>query len=133
VLLLFSGCATIISSAKYPVTIESEPQQATVTVIDRKGRTVFEGETPAEVKLKAGAGYFKAAEYDLQLEKEGYDPAQTTIKSSLDFWYMGNLFFLGFLGLLVIDPLTGAMYQLEDEKVSITLSPAGLQSDEDKK
>ncbi|MCX4027392.1 hypothetical protein H0A36_10465 [Endozoicomonas sp. SM1973] len=36
------------------------------------------------------------------------------ITSTLDGWYFGNLFLGGLIGMLIVDPLTGAMFKLQD-------------------
>lgn len=38
----------------------------------------------------------------------------------MDGWYIGNIFFGGLMGLLVIDPITGAMWKLP-KIVSVSL------------
>lgn len=40
----------------------------------------------------------------------------------MDGWYMGNLLFGGFIGFLIVDPATGAMWKLDDN-VYGNLSP----------
>ena len=36
------------------------------------------------------------------------------MKATLDGWYIGNIIFGGLLGILIIDPATGAMWRLDD-------------------
>lgn len=36
-------------------------------------------------------------------------------------WYVANLLFGGLIGLLIVDPLTGAMYNLSPEDVNAVL------------
>lgn len=64
------------------------------------------------VTLNAGSGYFDGETYSVSYSKDGYDKQQSTINSSIDGWYWANIVFGGILGMLVIDPATGAMYKL---------------------
>src|SRR6187551_737610 len=59
-LLMFSGCASIVSESSYPVAIQSTPDFANFTITNKSGVTVQTGVTPTIVTLKAGAGYFKS-------------------------------------------------------------------------
>ena len=118
---LLSNCATIVSKSQYPVSLQSNPSGAEVIITDLKtGREVFRGTTPCVVTLSAKAGYFVPAEYSITFKKLGYGTRTITITASLDGWYIGNLFFGGLLGFLIIDPLTGAMWKLP-ENVNVTL------------
>jgi hypothetical protein len=38
-------------------------------------------------------------------------------------WYIGNILFGGLIGMLVVDPQTGAMYRLEPKSLDATLTP----------
>ncbi|MDB4525936.1 hypothetical protein N9065_03445 [Akkermansiaceae bacterium] len=38
-----------------------------------------------------------------------------SLDASMDPWYAGNIIFGGILGVLVVDPATGAMWQLPKE------------------
>lgn len=119
----FSNCATIVSKTSYPVGIDSDPVKAQVTITDRKGKEVFKGGTPATVHLKCGAGYFKRAIYTIVVEKEGFQKSTITLNANLNGWYFGNLLFGGFIGLLVVDPISGAMYRMKNKDVRTTLVP----------
>ncbi len=110
-----SGCASIVSKIDYPVTITSNPDQATITVVNEDDKEVFRGQTPTTVTLKAGGPFFHACSYTVTFEKEGYEPQTAEIKSELDGWYIGNIIFGGLIGILIIDPLTGAMWSLDTE------------------
>ncbi|MDO4698013.1 MAG: hypothetical protein Q4A60_04970 [Pasteurellaceae bacterium] len=107
-----TGCASIVSNSQYQVAIQSEPSGAEFTVVDRNNKIVHAGKTPKVIKLKSGAGYFKAAVYEITFIKKGYPTHKMTLKATLDGWYFGNFAIGGPLGLLVIDPATGAMYKL---------------------
>ncbi|MGE4415546.1 MAG: hypothetical protein AB7D08_09530, partial [Bacteroidales bacterium] len=52
--IVLSSCASILSKSSYPLTINSNPSNAKVSITDRKGMEIYLGNTPAVVKLKAG-------------------------------------------------------------------------------
>ena len=119
---IFSSCATIVSKSKYPLSINSTPSNAKISVTNKKGIEIYSGNTPATVLLKAGAGYFSKAEYQVKFSCPGYDDKIVPITFTLNGWYFGNLLLGGPLGLLIIDPLTGAMWKIETEFINVTLS-----------
>jgi uncharacterized protein YceK len=112
--ILLSGCASIVSKSQYPVSINSYPDGATVTVMNKSGITVLKAKTPTTVTLKASRGFFQPESYTLTYEKDGYQKQITTISAGLDGWYVGNIIFGGLIGILIVDPATGAMWRLDD-------------------
>lgn len=52
------------------------------------------------------------------------------MRSTLDGWYFGNIVFGGLLGILVIDPYTGAMYRLP-ERVDVALDESVTMNQEE--
>ena len=128
IILLTPSCASIVSKNVYPISISSTPSEAKITVIDKRGVEVYKGETPATVKLKAGSGYFSQAEYQVRFEKPGYNTKVLPVIFKLDGWYWGNILTGGLIGMLVIDPLTGAMLKLDTEFLDarLTQSKANL-------
>jgi uncharacterized protein YceK len=119
---LLSGCASILSKSDYPVSLTTEPPGSVVTVQDRGGKVVFKGVTPTSVVLAAGAGYFKGQDYRVVFELDGYARKEVSIRRELDAWYIGNVIFGGLIGMLIVDPLTGAMWKL-DREVHAVLAP----------
>lgn len=118
---LLSSCATIVSKSIYPLAINSTPSNATVSITDKKGKEIYLGKTPAKVKLKAGAGFFSRAEYQVKFSSPGYDDKIVPVNFKVDGWYFGNLFLGGVLGMLIIDPASGAMWKIESEFLNETL------------
>ncbi|MGZ8556938.1 MAG: hypothetical protein ACXWWC_01325 [Chitinophagaceae bacterium] len=118
---LFSGCATIVSKTSYRVYIHTDPPRATVTITNKKGREVFKGASPATVKLNSGAGYFSKGEYQVKISLVGFEEKIVPINFKLNNWYFGNLLIGGVLGLLIIDPATGAMWKIKDPVIDETL------------
>jgi hypothetical protein len=129
--ILFSSCASIVSKSSYPITINSAPSQANIVIKDKKGIEIFSGQTPTTLKLKAGSGFFGKARYQVTFTKDGYESRTVPVEFKLDGWYFGNLLLGGVLGMLIIDPATGAMYKLETEFLNETLiqSNASLQQE----
>lgn len=109
---MLSGCASIFSDHTYPVQITSAPSGANFEVKDQDGVTIHNGITPTTLKLTASEGYFDGAQYLVTFRKPGYADAQTNINSGIDGWYFGNILIGGALGMILIDPATGAMFDL---------------------
>lgn len=110
--LALSSCASIISGSSNPIIITSTPAAATFTITDRAGKVIHSGTTPETVTLEAGQGYFTAARYDIALKKDGYPTKTYPVIAGLNGWYFANLLFGGLIGMLIVDPITGAMYKL---------------------
>lgn len=83
---LFSSCASILSKSIYPLSINSNPNNAKVSITDKKGKEIYLGNTPARVKLKAGAGFFSKAEYQVKFSSPGYKDKIVPIKFKIDGW-----------------------------------------------
>ena len=120
--LFFSSCASIVSKSTYPLSINSTPSGATISITDKKGIEIFLGNTPAVVRLKAGAGFFEKAEYQVKFSSLGYDDKIVPVTFSIDGWYFGNILLGGLIGMLIIDPATGAMWKIDTEFLNATLS-----------
>ncbi len=131
VLLINFSCASIVSKSYYPLSINSTPSEANFTVLNNKGQVFFTGKTPQVLELKASSGYFKKATYMVRFELDGYDSKIIPVTSTLDGWYFGNILFGGFIGLLIVDPATGAMFKLNQLMINplLTKTVADLGSD----
>src|SRR5439155_15288801 len=68
--------------------------------------------TPVVASLARHAGYMRPARYQIVVEHPGYQPYVIFLHAELEPHYFGNVVAGGPLGLLVIDPFTGAMYAL---------------------
>lgn len=117
-----SGCASIVSHSTWPVAIASVPIGANVVVMNRQGKEVYSGTTPAALNLKSGSSFFKRELYTLKFSREGYETKTTTLTSSVNGWYFGNILFGGAIGMLIVDPATGSMYRLDQKEVQVALS-----------
>jgi hypothetical protein len=128
---MLCGCASIIGKSVYPVAIQSNPGPAKITIVNRDGKEVFQGQTPTTVSLKAGAGFFRGEDYTVTFEKPGYETKKSKIKRGISGWYLGGNFFLGGLvGWLVVDPATGAMWTLKDLDTTLTPQQANKTPDQ---
>ncbi|QHI70439.1 SHOCT domain-containing protein [Tichowtungia aerotolerans] len=103
-----------MSKSQYPVTIQSNPPGATVCVKNKKGVTVHKAITPATLSLEASSGFFSPERYTFQFDKNGYHQGSCSLSAGMDPWYIGNVIFGGLIGIVIVDPLTGAMWKLDD-------------------
>ena len=120
--ILLSSCASIVSKSNYPITINSNPSKANIAITDKQGVEIYSGKTPATLKLRAGSGFFGKAQYQVKFEKNGFDSKTVPVHFKLDGWYFGNILLGGVVGMLIVDPATGAMYKLDTEFLNETLS-----------
>ena len=128
--ILFSSCATIFGKSSYPVSINTNPSGATVSVTDKKSKEVYKGTTPATVTLKSGAGFFSKAEYQVKLSSPGFDEQVIPVNYKLNGWYFGNILIGGVIGMLIVDPATGAMWKLDTPPINVTLAKSTASSTE---
>lgn len=115
ILFLFPSCATIFTKSTYLISITSSPNGANISIADKKGKEVYQGITPATVELKSSAGYFSKAEYQVTLSYPGYEDQTIPVYAKLEGWYFGNILLGGLIGMLIIDPASGAMYKLDNK------------------
>lgn len=119
--ILFSSCATIFGKSSYPVSISTNPKGANISITDKKSKEVYKGTSPATVTLKSGAGYFSKAEYQVKITAPGFGQQIIPVNYKLNGWYFGNLLFGGLIGMLIVDPATGAMWKLQTPPIYVTL------------
>lgn len=119
--LFLSSCASIVSKSTWPVTFSSNPSGANLKITDKKGREVYNGTTPTTLSLNSSSGFFQPARYELEATHPGYRASKGAVTARMNGWYVGNLVFGGLIGILIVDPATGAMYKLP-ESYSLNLS-----------
>ncbi len=130
VLMLSSGCATIVSGSDERVSVNSTPDEAMVEIRNRNNRLVERQQTPFTATLDRSAGYFRGETYTVTFRKEGYSSEEVVIRSRPSGWYLaGNLFFGGLIGWFIVDPLTGAMWVLTPDSVNAILDERPSQAD----
>ena len=115
--LWMSACASIVSKSTYPVTISSNPPGASFTLKKANGVAMSTGVTPSTIMLNSSNGYFQPAKYVVEFSRKGV--TQTIpLNASINGWYFGNIPFGGLIGLLIVDPATGAMWRLDDNVIA---------------
>lgn len=122
-LFVMGGCATIVGEKTQNIPIKSTPDGAQIIITDEKGEVVFKGTTPTNVTLdKADGSYFGGKTYEVTISKDGVEKKTFKIDTEPNGWYVGgNLLFGGLIGWLVVDPLTGAMYNLKPDELRVNL------------
>jgi hypothetical protein len=117
-----SGCATLFHGTSTEISIASEPTSAKFRVVSTgggvtstKGVEYASGATPSKVTLS------QKSEYVVHVKADGYEEATIPIKQTLNGWLICS----GLCGLVPagIDVLTGGMWNLEPQQISITLVP----------
>lgn len=121
--LCLTACASIVSKSQYPVTITSNPSGVKFDLKKENGTLISTGVTPQTVSLDSSNGYFKPAKYVIDFTGNGATRT-VPLNASINGWYFGNILLGGagiVIGMLVLDPATGAMWRL-DKNVATTLS-----------
>jgi hypothetical protein len=121
ILLLLTGCATIIHGKTEKVSVSSTPTNAQVTV---KGIPV--ASTPSIIELKR-----KDTDTVLRFEKEDYEPGEVILNRKYSGWIAGNLAIpmVGFIG-GIIDFGTGAAFKLVPAEAYIDLQKQEMREDD---
>ncbi len=108
--LLTSSCATIISGSKQNVKFDSNPSTATIYIDE-----VEVGKTPFEIKLT------RKSEHSVMIKLDGYQTYETKLTKKFNAWYIGNILFGGLIG-VIIDPITGAIYNLTPDQINAQMN-----------
>ena len=58
--------------------------------------------------------------HNVEIKLEGFKPYETKLTRKFNAWYLGNIIFGGIIG-VIIDPITGAIYQLSPSEVNAQL------------
>lgn len=128
--LMGTSCATIFTKSTYTVTFTTNPPGANITIENRDGRTIYSGTTPSTVSLKSAAGYMRPEQYAVTLECSGHTPQTIRVFCNLDGWYVGNILLGGLVGMLIVDPVSGAMFKIAEKDIHTELRPADTASRE---
>jgi hypothetical protein len=117
---LMASCASIVSKSEYPVSFTSSPAGCKV-LVKKNGMVIHQGVTPSMVTLPASGGFFSPAKYQVEFTKKGAPMQTVPLTADIDGWYFGNILFGGLIGMLIVDPATGAMWKLpENVNTSLT-------------
>lgn len=123
-ILLSTGCASIAGSPMHSVKISSGQQSYNFSVVDEEGEEVAKGTTPDTVVLRTSSAPFRAARYIVNFDSDGQAMQSKELNARFSPWYFLNIFagYTGVIGILVIDPFTGALYRLPNDLLSHTSS-----------
>lgn len=121
--LLLSGCASIVHGGARKISMASQPSGARFSIVkEGTQETVSSGVTPMTVSLSPKGGYFRGQSYTVHFAMAGYDDATVAIRPEMSGWYFGNILLGGLIGMLAVDPVTGAMWNLSPDKIEQNLS-----------
>lgn len=119
--LILSGCASIMDGGPQMRTLRSDPDGARVVITNGEGTSVFKGETPTAVPLDRYADYFSGHRYVVEFTKSGYLARKVELEPEINGWYWANIIFGGLIGMVGVDPATGAMWTYNQEKLHVKL------------
>jgi uncharacterized protein YceK len=126
VVLLSSGCASIVSGPTKTIQINATPG-SNISIVNTTGNNVATGKSQMAVELPTGSGYFRAQGYQVKVSQPGYHTKTVDILPRFNPWYLGNMAFpfVGTIGFLAIDPVTGAFFTLSPSLIDVELEPTG--------
>lgn len=123
--MMLANCAYLLGGGdNQDFTIMSSPEGATFSIATMGGVPVSEGTTPATINLK------KKYQYMVTVNLDGYKENTKMIYQDMNPMVYGNILCGGLPG-LVVDGLTGAMWNLGPENFIITLEMAALDGSEE--
>jgi hypothetical protein len=123
--LFAGGCASIVHSGNREISINTDPPGATASIRKTGGGVddvVTVQKTPCTVSLDPKKSYFRGQNYTLRLELPGYQTTEVELTPKMSGWYWGNLLIGGLIGMLAVDPATGAMWNIEPDKIDHKLT-----------
>lgn len=114
--ILLNSCSTFINSTTQEIEIKSNPVNAKIIVDGKKY-----GTTPQKLNLDRGSNHV------VKLDLDGYEVYETQLTKKISFWFWGNAL-NGFIPGMLIDMITGSMYNLLPDKIDVELTtlPAKL-------
>lgn len=112
-LLIATGCASIVDGRRETVSFSSDPPGAQIII---NGKPM--GVTPASIVLER-SDYDKA---NVIFKKEGYEDQHSTIETSLNMWFWGNVLCGGLIGSST-DAATGAMWKFAPNSYYASMPP----------
>lgn len=118
---LLSGCASIVGSTSETISFNSNVVGAEAVIKNKHNATVYSGPLPMTLSLRKKAGFFSGETYRIVARKNGYVSQSQTLDTDLSGWYWGNILFEGLIGMLIVDPATGAMWTFESDNVFLNL------------
>jgi len=91
------------------VMIRSNPTGANVVIDD-----IAYGVTPVVANL------IRKKRHSIVIKKDGYEEISRATTRGFNGWYLGNIILGGIIG-LIVDPITGAMYDVEPSEINVPL------------
>lgn len=116
-LLVFSGCATIIHGSTQDIGVTTDPAGADLVVDGEQHYT-----SPAIITMK------RKDDHTVEISQAGYKKELIEIKGKLSWAVAGDFLAGGAIG-YGIDAATGAQRRLEPEKVEVRLRPLDTTTD----
>jgi hypothetical protein len=125
VLVMASGCATIVKGSKQSVGIQTDPEGASCEFV-REGQVIGSvSPTPGSVEVEKDKDNI-----EVTCKKKGFNPASDSISSSFQNWTLGNILIGGIIG-AAIDAGSGAAMQYPPIVV-LKLTPEKFANPEDR-
>lgn len=117
---MLTGCASIITHGDKNMPIKTTPSGATVEIKDLfKDKIVSKNTTPFQATLERGDGYFLKKRYAINLSKDGYIQENIELSPELNWVYFGNILLGGLIGMVIVDPATGDMWQYSEDIIDV--------------
>ena len=120
-LFFLTGCASIVGSTSETVSILSNIDDADITIKNKDYIPIMKVKSPTIISLDKSAGFFQGERYTIRAEKKGFKPQEQELNTGLSGWYLGNIIFGGLIGMLIVDPATGAMWTFNRNKLFFNL------------
>ena len=118
IMLISSGCCTIMSGSTQSIPVSSTPPGVKVTA--DTGTSIV---TPGSIVLERKKAHTLVAEY------AGHETQQQQLKKKLNNWVWGNILIGGIIG-LVIDMVSGSIDELHPKEVHFNFEEATTSSSE---
>lgn len=109
ILITTSGCSTIMNGDIVEVPVKTTPSGATLVL---NGSSYV---SPAVVLVPRGEG-----DFNLHIEKKGFQPVDILLRESVDGWFWGNFLFGGVVG-FAVDFISGDAFDIKPELIEETL------------
>jgi hypothetical protein len=109
--MLLMSCATIVSGRSQKVSVNTNPDEAIVTVNGMVQKS------PCSFTLDR-----TTPSYQVKIEKVGYKTVTLAIKRGINGWVFGNIIFGGIIG-IVIDCASGSVYSFSPSEIEQSLVP----------
>lgn len=123
-----TGCSTIMSSDKQEIEFKTKPENVSLVITDENEVVVFKGITPCKFELQKTEGYFRPKNYQVHIEKGGYQAVDIVLEAKNNGWYVfGNTLNLFIPGWGAVDPKAGTQYVFTPGYVELELTPLAQQ------